>query len=339
MIQKCIICKSKKIYHYKSVFKNRYSEEFSKILKISIQELEKNYSNLICYNCNFIFKKKWFSKKILKKIYSDIVRTHPRGWDLISNKFKKNFLFKQFNILEKNIKNNKNEIKLNYIKRTIIGILSSMELDIKNEKLKTELNDSIKKNNLKKINFLKNKIHFNFNPKDYSRYGGFKSIDLFNYIRKKILYIENYGEIGCPIWGMINIAKENNCSTYFIKPHSDLFWGSNCKKGKYKCLEKISETKIISRIDKLSEKQLDFVGVFNLIDHYHDPVNFIQNILKYSRSIGIITEKIKSGIPIQHHNSLSDKSVQKISLILNKKVDFGYNKIINKSGYNFYLIY
>ena len=42
---------------------------------------------------------------------------------------------------------------------------------------------------------------------------------------------------------MINIAKENNCSTYFIKPEANVFWGTNCKKGKYKCIDKVFETK------------------------------------------------------------------------------------------------
>ena len=339
MIQKCIICKSKKIKPYKFVNKNRYSEEFSTILKIPIQELENDYSNLICKNCNCIFKKNWFSKKILKKIYSNIIPAHPRGWDTISNKFEKKYLFKEFEILEKKIKNNKNENEQNQTKRIIFGIISSMEFDKKNKKLSLLLKNSIKKNNLEKINLLKHQINYNFNPKQFSRYGGFKSINLFNYIKKKIGNIHTYGEVGCPLWGMINIARENNCSTYFIKPDPTIFWGSNCKKGKYYCFQKLSKTKIINKIDKLSLKQLDFVGIFNLIDHYEDPLNFIKEILKYSKSIGIISQNVTSGFPIQHHNALSDKSINEICLKLRKKVDFGYNKFINKKGYSFYLIY
>ena len=53
-----------------------------------------------------------FKKKFLNKIYSDIVPLHPRGWDTISNKFKRKYLFKQFNILEKKIKT----MKMNMLK-------------------------------------------------------------------------------------------------------------------------------------------------------------------------------------------------------------------------------
>ena len=68
-------------------------------------------------------------------------------------------------------------------------------------------------------------------------------------------------------------------------------------------------------------------------------INFLKKALKYSKSVGVITEKSTSGIPIQHHHLLSNKSVKKIGLILKKKVDFEYNKIIKKSDYNFYLFY
>ena len=76
-----------------------------------------------------------------------------------------------------------------------------------------------------------------------------------------------------------------------------------------------------------------------MIDHYSNPLIFLKKAFKYSKSIGIITESSSSGIPIQHHHMLSNKSVKKIGLIFKKKVDFEFNKILKKSGYNFYLFY
>ena len=104
---------------------------------------------------------------------------------------------------------------------------------------------------------------------------------------------------------MINIARENNCSTYFIKPDPTIFWDQIVKVNII--VFKNSQNPKLSTTDKLSLKQLDFVGIFNLIDHYEDPLNFIKEILKYSKSIGIISQNVTSGFPIQHHNALSDK--------------------------------
>jgi hypothetical protein len=338
MTQKCIICNSKKIYNYTPVVKNRYTEEFSKLLKLTTEELEKKYSNVICKNCGFIFKKKWFSKKILKKVYTKLVSSHPRGWDTISKKFNPSYLKNQLSSLEKLIKNKKNILKLNHIKRNIFGIISSIKTDGKKKLLLKELNLSVKKNKIKKIKNLKKEIKFKFNASEFSRYSGFKNINLYNHINLKLGKIKNYGEIGCPLWGMIDIAKKESCSTYFIKPESDVFWGSNCKNRNIKCINKLSNTKIVSSINSLKKKELDYLGVYNLLDHYDDPIKFLNKVFKFTKSLGIITEKTGK-MPIQHHNLLSQKAIKKIAHKCQKKIDFSFNKKIKSSGYNFYLLH
>ena len=117
MKQKCSICKSSNLIPYNHIIKNRYTEEFSTILKLSEENLEREYSNLICRNCSFIFKKKWFNKTILRKIYNKIVNSHPRGWDVISNKLNLNYFNKQVVLLENLLNKNANVLKLNHIKR------------------------------------------------------------------------------------------------------------------------------------------------------------------------------------------------------------------------------
>ena len=350
MKQKCIICNSEKIYKYTPVVKNRYTEEFSKLLTLSIEEMEKKYSNVICKNCCFIFKKKWFSKKILKKVYTEIVSAHPRGWDTISRKFNPNYLNNQLNSLEKLIKDKGSILKLNHIKRNIFGITTSMQMSGKQKILLEKLNLSVKKNEIKNIKNLKKKIKFNFKASEFSRYSGFKNINLYNHINLKVGKIKKYGEIGCPLWGMIDIAKKENCSTYFIKPENDVFWGSNCKNKNIKCINKLSNTKIISNVNSLKKKKLDYLGVYNLLDHYDNPIKFLNKVFKFTKSLGVITEKIGGGIlyreknllqgmPIQHHNLLSQKTIKKIAHICKKKVDFSFNKKIKNTGYNFYLFH
>ena len=167
MTQKCIICNSKKIYNYTPVVKNRYTEEFSKLLKLTTEELEKKYSNVICKNCGFVFKKKWFSKKILKKVYTKLVSSHPRGWDTISKKFNPSYLKNQLSSLEKLIKNKKNTLKLNHIKRNIFGIISSIKIGGKKKLLLKKLNLSVKKNEIKKIKNLKKEINFKLMPQNF----------------------------------------------------------------------------------------------------------------------------------------------------------------------------
>jgi len=137
---------------------------------------------------------------------------------------------------------------------------------------------------------------------------------------------------------MIDIAKKESCSTYFIKPKSDVFWGSNCKNRNIKCINKLSNTKIVSNISSLKKMKLDYLGVYNLLDHYDDPINFLNKVFKFTKSLGVITEKTGK-MPIQHHNLLSQKAIKKIAHKCHKKVDFSFNKKIKSLGYNFYLLH
>ena len=338
MKQNCIICKSENLEDFNLIVKNRYTEEFSSILKTSIKNLEKKYSNLICNDCGVIFKKKWFSKKILKDIYTSKIPSHPRGWDTVSNKLNKKYLNSQINHLNK-IKDNGDIYEKNHIIRTILGLIKSLKVNQKQNKILSKFKKLIIKKDTKKINDIKKKIKFKFVPSKFSRYAGFRNKHLYDYINKTVGKIHSYGEIGCPLWGMIDFAKEKKCSTYFIKPDSDIFWGSKCKNNKINCYKKLSNTSIIDNFDNLKKQQLDYLGIYNFLDHYNDPVKFLNKVFKVTKSVGIITEKNSSGIPIQHHNILSLKSMVQISKILNKKVDLKYNKFIKNTDYDFYIFY
>jgi len=339
MTQKCLICKSDQLERYKLVVRNRYSEEFSKILNLSIENLENTFSNFICKKCGFIYKKKWFSKKITKKIYSENVSSHPRGWDTISNKFNYFYLNKQFQILEKLILNRSNILKINHIKRNIYGVLNSLVVKKKIFILKKKIINAVHKNDIKTFRKLKSQFNFRFEAIEFSRYSGFKSLSLFNFLNLKLRGIKKYGEIGCPLWGMIDIAKKHNCKTYFIKPESDVFWGTNCKYRNLNCFKKLSDTITLTGISKLKKNELDYLGIYNLLDHYENPTKTLTNLFKFTKAIGIITEKNINGIPIQHHNILSPKSIKYIAKLCEKKVSMVFNQNLSKTDYNFYLLY
>ena len=108
-------------------------------------------------------------------------------------------------------------------------------------------------------------------------------------------------------------------------------WGKHC-------VEKLNDTKVLTNINNL-KKELDYLGIYNLLDHFENPIKVIGTLLKYTKSIGIITEKNKNGIPIQHHNILSEKVFKYISKSSKKRLDTTFNKKLLNTEYNFYLIY
>ncbi len=331
-VKYCPLCNSKNSKFYKYFYKNRYTEEFSNLIRVEPDYLMHNISQRICVKCKLVFKRRWFKKKILNIIYNKIAPHHPNGWDIYSNKFSK----KYFTNLLLKLKNQTNELKKNILKRSLISIIQS--IDDKNIKIKRmieKFSDLINSDEYKIKNSDKKKIlKLITKPKKFSRFTGFNDYELFDFIIKKTGKLENYTEIGCPLWGMHKIAKEKNLKTYHIRPDYDFFWGKNCKKNSVKCEIKLGETKFLN-FNKL-KKKYDYIGIYNYIDHINNLSKFLKLVFQRFKSVGIIQEDKVRGYPIQHNYGINYDCMRYIAKKYEKKL-IKNNRLFNNSKYNFYL--
>ena len=227
---KCPLCGSKKKTKLAPSYSNRYSEDISRDLKIPEKYLLNLLSNVRCKNCDLTYKANWFNKNYLTKIFNKLIPIHPKGWDIKSNKFSKVFFLKCVDRFIKIIDHNSEKFKKS--KRELYSIVASIVAKNKKEesfiqlyiqKIRINDFDFIKKNKI----LISNLINY---PKPFSRYSGYKSENFYNHIEKKVGYIKNYIETGCPLWGMLELAKDKKCNVSFIKSDHCYFWGKNCKK-------------------------------------------------------------------------------------------------------------
>ena len=217
-----------------------------------------------------------------------------------------------------------------------------MQSSNKSNKLKLKFLKNIKNENLEFLDKNKSKIlKIISKPKMFTRYTGFRSESLFNHIENKVGQIKTYSEIGCPLWGMLQLASKKDVKQDFTNL-SLLFWGKNCKKNNKKCIKEINlNTKIFKNPNVNTD---DFFGCFLYLDHLKKPLKFLRKKFLKSKSIGLILEKSSltanhnKGVPIQHFTGWNKKSISYLSKRLNKKIDFSF-KEIKKEGYQFFLIY
>ena len=340
-VNECPLCGNKSFQNYSKQYLNRYSDEFSKILNVSEKFLVERFSQVKCKNCKLIYKRNWFKDYFLKHIYEKVVPVHPTGWDTNSKKFSKLFLKKQL-IKYLEIINRKEKINLddkNKYKRIILSITGA--INNKNKKDKKEIKNFekfINNENWKKIvNKRKKIINLVTKPKPFSRFSGVGNEKLFDSIVSKIGNISTYSEIGCPLWGMMDISKKKGLKNYFIKPDENYFWGKNCYKNNLRCIQKLDKKTKIINLNSFKNK-IDYVGIYNYIDHVDNLSGFLKNIFKITNSVGIIVENEKRGYPIQHKFGLSEENFDFISRAYNKKLwKFSKNTVGPKSI--FYLLY
>jgi len=338
----CPVCHSKKFENFKSGYLNVYSELISKNLKMNELKLNNLLENIKCKNCGLVYKKKWFSKKMLKNIFNKLVPIHPKGWDVISKKFSVKYFLNKINTLEKSLKKNNNILLINKTLRELISIADSLETKTERENFyKKSLILSIKNKDIFATKYYFKKAKNNFKkPEDFKRFQGFNSPKLIDYIKKKIGNIENYSEVGCPLWGSLKNFQKNGTKCSFIRGNKHEFWGYKCFRRGLRCSETL--TKNIPCLKNSSKnynkKKMDYTAVYLYLDHVIKPVNFLKKLFRFSKSIGIIIEKSNQGVPVQHFTGWNKEAIKYLANILNKKIDMTF-KAIHKSKKEFYLIY
>ena len=96
--------------------------------------------------------------------------------------------------------------------------------------------------------------------------------------------ISSYAEIGCPLWGNYNHFKKPWIEQYFINIDEKNFWKAK------NCLKYLS--KRVKIIKKLNKNKIDFIGVYNFLDHLENPLNLFTKELKKVDHFAIICEDI-----------------------------------------------
>ena len=336
---KCPVCKSPNFKAAKSGYKNMYSEQISQEYKIEEYQLIRLLKNVQCINCGLIYKKQWFNEKTSNIIFNKIVPVHPKGWDIKAKKFNLNYFKKKLVLLRLLVEKNK-KLEINKTNRELISIADSLTAKDKNEKkIKNKLIVSIKRKEFKKIVFYVNKIKDCFSsPEEFKRFRGFNSVSLREHTQTIIGKLENLSEIGCPLWGNLNVMSKKNIQCSFIKGRSSQFWGYKCKKNNSICHNQLN--KKIVKYNKIPQfkKKIDYLGAYLYLDHVIDPVNFIKKIFKFSNSLGIILERSSTGVPVQHFTGWNINSIKYLANKFNKNIDFSFSPI-KKTGKDFYLIY
>ena len=323
IIKCCPLCGSTKKTKLITNSKNVYSYFLSKIMNLKEDFILKNLQNYKCKKCELIYKKKWIHQKFIKKIYKDFQPTHPGGL----NTLKKNFGKKKFIELIKKYKYffiKKNNEFSDKSKREIIKILNnSNNKKINFVKLKKRFIQNLANNDLKYIE--KNYLTLSDlldKPKLYSQFSGFRSNEISKYLKKNINLknINSYAEIGCPLWGNYDFFNKPWIKKYFINIDEQNFWKADKKKSD-NCLKYLSKN--VEVLKNINKKQIDFISIYNFLDHIEDPLRLFNKDLKNIKYFGIICEDINLSkkIDCQHFSSWNHKSI----LYLAKKIGYNLN--------------
>ncbi len=338
----CPICSSEDFQFQSHAASNLYSEKIASELGISETELLENVYNVICKNCSLIFKNKWFTNTVLDSLFTQLVSSHPKGWDVVSNRFSLENFYIELDIFKKAIENRDIE-NINRYKRALISLLDSA-LSYSEQREHQDFFTAIQNENTEyfKTNIIRDFLIDKFNtPAPYKRFSGFSDIHLWDYIKSKIGVIRHYDEVGCPLWGLIGQAYKDGIETKFLKRVENNYWNSGCSQNGLHCTEKL---KLIYPVEvgqwnNIDYEKRDLLGAFLYIDHLNDVNTFLNEIFSRYNNIAIILDIVdddKSAAHIQHFSGFNSRVMEYLALRYGKKMHFDYNEIVS-SGNNLFL--
>ena len=338
-IEKCPLCGSKKKSKITINNSNVYSFFLTKILDLNENYILKNMQNYKCSECDLIYKKKWLKKNLIKKIYLDFQPTHPGGLNTLKINFGKKKFISLFNKYRSYLFK-KNHEHYDQKKREMIKILNNTNNNSqKYIKLKKKFINKLNSNDIDYLNSKYLMLSRNIKrPKIHSQFCGFRSKNISNYLNKKLNLksIYSYAEVGCPLWGNYDHFKKPWIQQYFKNIEEVNFWKIDKRKNN-NCINYLS--KRVKLLTKTNSKKIDFVGIYNFLDHLENPLKFFRNEFKNVKYYGIICEDISLSkkIDCQHFTSWNHKSLN----FLAKKIGYTiYHKPLrlNNSVYKLYIL-
>lgn len=338
-IAHCPICQSSETIFDSQSLPNLYSEKIALMLGISESELLSAFENYRCTTCDLVYKKKWFTTDALVNVFTNYVPAHPKGWDAVANRYSfENFYF-ELNIYNEAILK-KDEAKSNQYRRALISMLDST-LGIFENKEFDYLYDALNQKNISIFDTEATKIILKqkmLKPIPFKRFTGFSDEGMWQFIEGKVGTIQNYTEIGCPLWGMLRLAQNKGIETCFIHRNEPNYWGENCKQKGINCVNHIeSECNIaVESWDTLSNEKKQIVGFFQYLDHLNDPKRFLDEIFSRFEHAAVILDKVDEPVYIQHFTGFSTKTMLYLANIYGKTLHEDFNPIL-ESGNILYL--
>ena len=236
------------------------------MLNVTEDFLLQTIFNKYCINCGLIVKNKWFDSISLQKLFNDYVPFHPKGWDAALGRFTpENFIF-ELDLFEKAYLNNDAQ-KINQYKRALVSIIDSIQDPEVTEEKRRFIN-AIETLNFPELHLRKDSIKtYITSPAPFKRFAGFSSQNLWNYVSEKSNGIKSYYELGCPLWGMMNIAKAKGVPVSFLVRSEPNYWGKNCVNLNYHCSNFAEYKWDINQLSFEKFEKGHVVGFFQYLDH------------------------------------------------------------------------
>ncbi len=329
-INSCPLCTSNETTFHSYSLGNLYSEKIANHLGIPESHLLESIYNVQCGYCSLIYKNKWFTNDLLDTLFTQLVPSHPKGWDVVSGRFTISNFYGELEMFETAINNGDVE-NINRYKRALSSLLDSALTNFEQLQFKS-LFEAIKSEELEILKtpsvqqFLTDRFRI---PAPYKRFSGFSDIRLWEYINSKIPRIKHYDEVGCPLWGLLGHASNAGLDSKYLRREENNYWNKGCVQNGTHCSSYVRELYSVRNESwaKDTGEKRDVLGFFQYLDHLNNPREFLDEVFSKYKHATIILDKVDSFVYLQHFTGFTSKTMDYISQHYQKTLHQDFKEI------------
>lgn len=274
-------------------------------------ELLNQIENVQCDTCGLIYKREWFPRQLLVRLFTEKVPSHPRGWDVLSGRFTPDNFQREVDEYEKAMRDNDTG-QINRYRRALASIIDSI-LELEGTEESRQLFEAIETGDTATLRKADPVLQESMRePAPYKRFSGFSASGLWQYLEHKLDGIKSYGEVGCPLWGLLPRAAEQGMEAiYFHRPEPN-YWAKGCQTNGTHCTDHLlSQTNVKAKNwSEPPDGKLDAIGAFQYLDHLENPNQFMIELFQKANAAAIILDAVDQPVYIQHLTGWTRKAIQ-----------------------------
>jgi hypothetical protein len=337
-VPECPLCGSTARSRHSISSPNLYSEKLAELVTIAESELIEALPNVQCNGCGLVYKSRWFPRDLLETLFREAVPWHPKGWDAVSGRFTPDNFFTELAYYESALRAQDEEQTARW-RRALLSIIDSIPA-LADHPERPTLDAAIERGDCDTVRGRERLIRSTMDePTAFKRFAGFRSRQMWDWCLERSGSVSAYAEVGCPLWGMLPIAKSQVERAAFLSRPEPNYWGGACRMGGRTCTAALRCDVGVEQQDwdAVEPGEFDLIGLFQYLDHLEDPLEFMDELLTRTRSCALILDDFSQPTAIQHFTGWTPESVQWLAKSFGKRVDDGFEPI-RASGNRLYLL-
>lgn len=334
-IGRCPLCGDHRAVEDSLSLPNLYSEMLARLCGCDEQRLLRDHINWRCLRCDLIYKRHWFTKSVVRQLFTGAVAKHPKGWDAVLGGFTpevyERTVYEWSAALTRS-----DQAATRRGRRELTSIIESITRPQGFEP--ATVIAAIARDDVTAVAGLMQVVMTSIaEPAPFRRFAGFCSGDLWDYLQLRTGGFDNYAEIGCPLWGLMRIAAGSARKVAFLRRDEPNYWGSGCFDSGELCTARLLADQRIADTEWTGPEHYSLIGLFQYLDHVGRPWEFLTELFAKADSAAIILDNVDSPVAIQHLTGWTAGSLGYVADQFGRELHVDYAPI-RSSGNVLYLL-